>query len=87
MKGMATCKVCERDFALMAEDHYVSRETFRSATVGEISLSGEGKLYDAFDCPYCGSQYLAQIREPFWNPCDECEESFELYSEEEEGEE
>lgn len=61
MKGMATCKVCGRDFALMEEEHYIVRDNAKTGISAAIS-SDEEKLFDAYDCPHCGSQYIAQER-------------------------
>lgn len=63
MKGMATCKVCGRDFALMAEESYIVRDNKPEKGLSQ-ALSGleEPKIYDAFDCPHCGCQYIAQER-------------------------
>ena len=77
MKGMFTCKVCGRDFALMAEEHYTTKspsKTGLSALVG-----GDEQLHDAFDCPHCGCQNIVGTREKFYCEelellCDECME-------------
>jgi len=63
MKGMATCKVCGRDFALMAEESYIVRDNEPQKGLSQV-ISGqeESKIYDAFDCPHCGCQYIAQER-------------------------
>lgn len=58
-KGMATCDVCGRDFALLAEDHYVARSDTKP---GLSCLAGEVGLYDAMDCPHCGCQKLLKGR-------------------------
>lgn len=57
--GMITCDVCGRDFALMAEDHYVARSDTKP---GLSCLAGEVGLYDAVDCPHCGCQKLLKGR-------------------------
>lgn len=62
MEGMATCNVCGRDFALMKEEHYVARGVFG------LSVS------DAFDCPHCGCQYIAQERKA--GEISSCEEEY-----------
>lgn len=61
IKGMTTCKVCGRDFPLIAEEHYTSREL---ALTGLAHLAGgtEPKLWDTFDCPHCGCQNCLQQR-------------------------
>ena len=61
MKGMTTCKVCGRDFPLMAEEHYVVRDCEKKGVVAALSVQ-EGIQYDAFDCPHCGCQNVMQVR-------------------------
>lgn len=65
MKGMYTCKVCGRDFALMAEEHYTTKE-FKATGVVAAFSSTEPKMHDAFDCPHCGCQNIVGIREPVY---------------------
>lgn len=85
-KGMTTCKVCGRDFALISEDHYVARDTEKTGVI--TALNGqEAVRYDAFDCPHCGCQNVIQERKQETCPCDfgicdecnneECEEEEE----------
>lgn len=61
-KGMTTCKVCGRDFPLLIEEHYVSKEAgrigFAALAVGPAPI-----LWDSFDCPHCGCQNRMQQRE------------------------
>ena len=61
VKGMATCKVCGRDFPLIAEDHYVSKE---AGKIGIAAIAGGPApiLWDSFDCPHCGCQNRMQQR-------------------------
>lgn len=61
-KGMRTCSVCGRDFALLVEDHYISRAEGKSGIVAIVG-GDEPKLHDAIDCPHCGCQQLLQGRE------------------------
>lgn len=61
MKGMTTCKVCGRDFPLMAEEHYIARDAEKTGIANIISGS-EATLYDAFECPHCGCQNIIQER-------------------------
>ena len=68
VRGMYTCGVCGRDFPLISEEHYISKDpeaTGLSALVNNTVL-----LYDAIDCPHCGCQNVLQKRKPFACPCD-----------------
>lgn len=62
MKGMTTCKVCGRDFPLMAEEHYVVRDGEKKGVIAAFSVQEESAQYDAFDCPHCGCQNIMQGR-------------------------
>lgn len=59
--GMTTCKICGRDFPLIAERRYTARDNAKSGIA--ITLAGtEETLYDAIDCPHCGCQNVLQER-------------------------
>lgn len=83
MKGMVTCKVCERDFPLMAEEHYVVRDPQRVGVLANLANTDKAMKYDAFDCPHCGCQNVMQGRKPVYlgedtcpcnyGICDECD--------------
>ena len=62
MKGMTTCKVCGRDFPLIAEEHYVARNVEKTGIIPAIRGQEEATQYDAFDCPHCGCQNVIQER-------------------------
>lgn len=62
-KGMTTCDVCGRDFALMAEDHYVSIAEGKTGLIGVLGGGDEPAMHDAMDCPHCGCQKVLQKRE------------------------
>lgn len=86
VKGLMTCKVCGRDFALNAEDHYIARDVMKKggvvpAIIGDV----EATLWDAFDCPHCGCQNVIQERKcPCdYGICDECDMTGENEEEEE----
>ena len=79
VKGMTTCKVCGRDFPLLAEEHYVVRDVEKKGVIPAINGQTEAEMYDAFDCPHCGCQNVMQGRKQGVCPCDfgicdECEE-------------
>lgn len=81
MKGMTTCKVCGRDFPLMAEEHYIVRDSEKKGVIAALSVQEEGAQYDAFDCPHCGCQNIMQGRK--LAVCENCEDA-EIEEEEEE---
>lgn len=75
------CKICGTEFPAIKERHYIARDNNKTGAVVVFS-KGEEKIYDAYDCPLCGSQIIAQERKRNFEPdniCDfsddECEES------------
>ena len=83
MKGMTTCKVCGRDFALIVEEHYVARDLEKKGVIPALNDTVESGEYDAFECPHCGCQNIMQGRKPTlfhkgecpcdFGICDECD--------------
>ena len=78
IKGMATCKVCGRDFPLLVEEHYVAQDPMATGVVAALASTDKAYMYDAIDCPFCGCQNVLQQRKPEYCPCDygicdECE--------------
>lgn len=77
MKGMTTCKVCGRDFALMAEEHYVAQDPQRVGAIANLVSTDRALEFDAFDCPHCGCQNVMQERKATcpcdYGICDECD--------------
>ena len=66
MKGMTTCKICGRDFPLIAEERYTVRDAEKTGIA--VAFGGsESMLYDAFDCPHCGCQNIVQERKRMYN--------------------
>lgn len=61
IKGLKTCVACGRDFPLIFEAHYISKDPGKT---GLSALAGgdEPALYDTFDCPHCGCQNRIQKR-------------------------
>lgn len=54
------CNVCGFEFEATKERHYIARE---KGSKGFSTLSGsEETIFDAFDCPCCGCQIIAQER-------------------------
>lgn len=62
MKGMATCKVCGRDFALMVEERYTAVDAHKIGAFAALVSTDKDTQYDAFDCPHCGCQNVMQER-------------------------
>ena len=58
---MLKCKICGTEFPAIEERHYIARDNSRTGAVAVISKDEE-KTYDAYDCPMCGSQVIAQER-------------------------
>ena len=60
------CKICGKDFELKLDNHYIVRDEeiqrFGIASIVGSSTEKESKLYDAFNCPYCGCQNVVQER-------------------------
>ena len=58
---MLECKICGCKFNATVEKHYLARTEVKIG-ISAISGGSEATLYDAFDCPQCGCQNLAQER-------------------------
>lgn len=57
------CEVCGYSFQPMIPRHYVALDPELGGLAAAISGKQSGfPLWDAFDCPFCGSQFLAQRR-------------------------
>lgn len=76
MNGMTTCKICGKDFPLIAEEHYVARDIEKKGIIPAFSGQEEAIQYDAFDCPHCGCQNIMQERKITFKETDfiECED-------------
>lgn len=83
MKGMTTCKICERDFPLIVEDHYVAQDPQKVGAIANLVSVDRAFEFDAFDCPHCGCQNIMQNRKP----CLFSEEYFDEEGEEKEEDE
>ena len=63
---MLECKVCGTKFIATCKRHYIARENRVTGLVfGSVS---EEVLYDAFDCPMCGSQIITKERKGNYIP-------------------
>lgn len=60
-KGMTTCKICGREFPLLIEDHYISKEASKTGFASLVNGSVPA-FWDSFDCPHCGCQNRVQPR-------------------------
>ena len=69
-KGIRTCSVCGREFALISEEHYVARDIEKKGVIPAFNGQNEAVRYDAFDCPHCGCQNVIQERKQEIRPCD-----------------
>lgn len=58
---MIVCNVCGKEFEPKIENHYESRDNLQKG-LAKAFADQEPQIYDTFDCPYCGSQYVAQPR-------------------------
>lgn len=59
---MLKCKVCGCEFNAIAEKRYIARDNEKTGIAAELWINDEECLYDCFDCPQCGCQYIAQER-------------------------
>ena len=78
---MLKCKICGTEFPASKERHYIARDNTKTGAVVAFSKDEEN-IYDAYDCPMCGSQVIAQERKRNFESYsidefsdDECEES------------
>lgn len=56
------CKICECEFVPEKKEHYVARTDGKTGVVSMFQSNDETNLFDAFDCPQCGCQVIAQER-------------------------
>ena len=62
---MLECKVCGCKFNATEERHYIARD---NAVNGSFFGTSEPKIYDAYDCPSCGSQIVVKERKRTASP-------------------
>lgn len=65
---MLKCKICGTEFPPLIEKHYICRDNGKVGFAAGLSSNDEEKLYDAFDCPICGCQIVAQDRKRIYRP-------------------
>ena len=58
---MLKCKICGKEFEATNERHYIVRDNCKIGLANIVS-NDEVKIYDAFTCPSCGCQVIAQER-------------------------
>lgn len=59
---MIVCAVCGNEFAPYNEHHYIARDGREIGALAAFKSVTEPTLYDAYDCPACGCQYIAGER-------------------------
>ena len=69
---MLKCKICGTEFPAIEERHYIARDNIRTGAFTSIS-NEEEKIYDAYNCPMCGSQIIAQERKRNFEPDNICD--------------
>lgn len=57
-----SCGVCGAKLELNMLYHYIARDNGVTGAVTVFTKEQEEAIYDAFDCPVCGCQYIAQER-------------------------
>ena len=73
------CKVCGKDFELVKELHYISRDDETSG-VSNIIHKNEVSLYDTFDCTLCGCQNVMGVRKRIIVPESEFKKDENFYN-------
>lgn len=66
---MLKCKICGTEFPAIKEKHYIAKDTGMTGAVIAV-CNREEKIYDAYDCPMCGSQIIVQERKRNFEPDD-----------------
>ena len=56
------CAVCGAKLELNKLYHYIARDDGATGLAIALTQKQEEPIYDAFDCPVCGCQYIAQER-------------------------
>lgn len=55
------CKICGCEFTPVIDKYYIARDNGESG-ISTAFKHVEGNMYDAFNCPTCGCQVVAQER-------------------------
>lgn len=56
-----TCKVCGFEFFPDLTRHYIARDPGKTGFAAAFQSNDEEEQFDAYDCPSCGSQVIAQV--------------------------
>lgn len=64
---MLKCKICGTEFPAIKEKHYIAKDLGMTGVV-RVVRNNEEKIYDAYDCPMCGCQIIAQERKRNFEP-------------------
>lgn len=56
------CNICDCEFVPEKKEHYIARTDGKTGVVAVFQSNDETGLFDAFDCPQCGCQVIAQER-------------------------
>lgn len=59
---IVACAVCGAKLELNKRYHYIALDDGATGLVTAFTKEQEEPIYDAFDCPVCGCQYIAQER-------------------------
>lgn len=65
---MIKCNFCGCEFPAIIKKHYIARDNGKSGLAVAFGSEPEERLYDAFDCPICGCQIIAQERKRSYIP-------------------
>lgn len=68
------CGICGTEFRALRDDHYIVRDLTKTGLAAVVAANDEPGLYDAFDCPVCGCQVVAQPRKRKFLPCENCDQ-------------
>ena len=65
---MLKCDVCGTEFPAIEKRHYIARDNKEIGLSVVIGSTKEEKIFDAYDCPMCGSQIIAKERKRLMEP-------------------
>lgn len=62
MNAIKKCEVCGVEFKLLSERHYIAIDCGESGIGAVLGKTTDPQIYDAIDCPFCGSQNILKKR-------------------------